>query len=501
MAGRREHRAMRAWPGVLAPMGLTCLFLVCVCLFYFKLEADREAVFQSSVRLESYALAEARDKAAAARQLAHRFVTERQSQRLAQERNLRLEAKRILDAAYSLITTSLEKTGKRTASRREVGEFPPGFEGMRMFLEIAPRSANEDLILDALNACAPELAFLLPTGCSLAVIEDNAKQIFSLGGGLSGGEAVSVALARDVLFNDAARTRHWSLRIDLSEADKFPDPTPQATAEYLASEMSAASASPDVAWRGWLLAGGDPVGMFAHSRAREETLPPFINVTGEWIDLDGKRLVWLERPAAAPGLEWQVAVSVAIDRPPELPAFMPHLLADSRWSITLAVLACLSLGCWLWFLLSLGGGGHDAPAAPARQQPAALQTPPPPQAKRLVRDPELRRTVPENQGLIVADIDDGGAVWVDKRPVAREAVAVAPKPGAPAPASAPEPDVMPSGSLARLQATHRGREGLPGSRVLDQAKSPILRELARRVRPPEKASRPATRPNGKTTAL
>ncbi len=486
---------MRAWPGVLAPMGLTCLFLVCVCLFYFKLEADRDAVFQSTVRLESYALAEARDKAAAARQLAHRFVTERQSQRRGQERNLRLEAKRILDAAYSLITSSLEKTGKRTASRREVGEFPPGFEGMRMFLEITPRGGNEDLILDALNACAPELAFLLPAGCSLAVIEDNAKQIFSLGGGFSGGEAISVVLARDVLFNDAARTRHWSLRIDLTEADKFPDPTAQATAEYLAAEMSAASSSPDVAWRGWLLAGGDPVGMFAHQRAREETLPPFINVSGEWIDLDGKRLVWLERPGAAPGLEWQVAVSVAIDRPPELPAFMPHLLADSRWSVTLAVLACLSLGCWLWFLLSLGGGGHDAPPAPTRQQqPITAQTPPP-QAKRLIRDPELRRAIPDNQELIVADIDDVGSVRVEKRPVARPTVAAAP-----ASVSPTEPEAMPSGSLARLQATHRGREGLPGSRVLDQAKSPILRELARRVRPLEKAARPAVRPNGKTTS-
>jgi hypothetical protein len=71
--------------------------------------------------------------------------------------------------------------------------------------------------------------------------------------------------------------------------------------------------------------------------------------------------------------------------------------------------------------------------------------------------------------VIVADIGEDGTVRIE---------GAAPPPSAP-----PRRRVMPSGSLLRLQAIHRGREGGQGSRVLDQARSQVLRELAGRVRP------------------
>ncbi len=78
-----------------------------------------------------------------------------------------------------------------------------------------------------------------------------------------------------------------------------------------------------------------------------------------------------------------------------------------------------------------------------------------------MRDQDAKRVIPDVEGVIVADIESGKV-----------------RLSTPPPAAA-----MPSGSLSRLQAIHRGKPGAQGSRILDHAKSPLLREMAERVRP------------------
>lgn len=469
-----EAGRSQAWPALLLPLGLGALLGLAVWLFAGKLEADGEAADLAARKLEGYARLEAAEIAAAAVQAGNELVAARLAARRSQEQNLRIEAKAVLDSVSRLLVVSMEQSRKKTAARREVGTFPSGFDGVRRFLEIAPQNDDRDRAKAALEAHSPEIAALLPAGFSLVVVEDHAREMLAVGG-LGGGEAMLTAtVARDMIFDDGQAERRWTLRVDVASPDQNPVPTAKDVAEALDRRLG--GVRPDrVTWRGWLLGGtGEVAASFPVDPQIQHpgSHPPFINAPGEWKLLDGGTLVWLERPRGKSGMDWDIAVSAMIDAPPPDPDFWTALGADHSWAATLAGLAAACLGSCLWFARGLirdsrkGPRNESAPrtrpvSAPTLNiQPAPARQEIKPE-RRLVRDQEAKRAVPEVEGVIVADIEAGRV-----------------RLSAPAPSAS-----MPAGSLTRLQAIHRGRAGAPGSRILDHAKSPLLREMAERVRP------------------
>lgn len=517
---------MRVWPAVALPLGLTLILSVALWLFLSKVGADGERITSGALRLESYARLEAGELARRAGTAAQAFVELRAAERAEQEKNIRVELRGIMEAALRVLEDGLEKTrALADAPRNDVGEFPPGFEGLRVYLELSGPERTADLPVEAMRASIPEIASLVPAGCSLAVIENNVQEILSVGGGALPENVRVESMTREFAWNGGGGdSRRWTLRLSLAEADAYPVPDAAAVAGHLAAQF-ADTLLDGALWRGWLVdSAGQAAATFPLPAESGSDSPPFINMPGEWVEVDGSRLVWQERAPAVAETGLTPAVAVSIDRPADPPVWHRELRTDTRWSLTLAVLALLSAGMWVWFLRSIAlsrrgaksrrAGAAQAPhAAHAVQQHSARQTAQalqnqalqnalaaakarsasvPPQAsapasasasaaeqpprQRLVRDDSVKRAVPDapRSNIIVADINDDGEVVVE----AEEIQAPPPRKRLP----------MPTGSLLRLQERHRGGKGRQGSRILDQAKSQVLRELARRVRPVIRAS-------------
>lgn len=505
-------RRMRIWPAIVAPLGLTMLLGVAIWLFFSKVHADQERAETAALRLEGYARLEARELTAKASELSRSFSDERTRKRFDQEKNMRVELRGVMDAVYRVLTAGLEKTRSSAPSGRDVGDFPSGFESLRLFLELSDRaSSTDDAPVEALRACATELSALLPPGCSLTVVENNFEELLALGGGNDRENVRTETIAREFIWDDGTQNRHWTLQIRLSEPDEYPVLDVRELAEYLDARIGETGLS-GATWRGWLVSSsGEAVAAFpvaissgTPGREKNEPQPPFIDMPGEWVEVDGRRLVWLEKgnTLESPGVT--PAVSVAIDSPAPPLVWREELLKDRRWGLTLGLLGLLSLGMWSWFgralwlsrrrgIESLVTGERLQPSPDGRRrvsvgkdrekalavaaaaiagasagQPVGRNGASADAAqRRLVRDESVMRPS-DVQGVIVADIGDDGEVEVGA-----EIIRETPK----------RQVVIPSGSLVRLQERHRGGRGRAGSRVLDQAKSPLVRELAKRIRP------------------
>lgn len=491
------HRPVRVWPAIVAPLGLTFLLGVSAWLFHSKVAADQERSDVAALRLESYARMEAKDIAERSHGLVQAFVDLRLSRRRDQEKNLRLEVRGVMDAVYKLLKASLEKSRNGSSGRREVGDFPVGFEGVRHFLEISAATAKpaSDQAVTALRACSPELADLLPAGSSLAVIENGFHELLSLGGALSDG-AVGETMVREFIWNDGARDRNWTLQVRVGAPNEYPLPEAGELAAHLTDKLGGLRLD-GASWRGWLLDGAGQVAASFSGAATGAAAdsPPFVDRAQHWVAIDDSRLVWLERSGRVESENLAPAVAVAIGHPPPPLDLVEEFWKDRRWNLTIGALTLFSLVGWIWFIRAMFSS-RRTPAASARSNGASekVSSPPPPKAarpqqQRLVRDDSRSRAIPEVQGVIVADIDDDGVHVVSGGPQSAPPPA---EPARPAPATP-----IPSGSLLRLQAIHRGGKGIRGSRVLDQARSQLLRELASRVRPvvnagpnPAKAKRP-----------
>jgi hypothetical protein len=454
---------MRLWPAIAAPAGLLFLFGLATWLFASKVDRDAEARDMANRRLESYARHEASEIAAAAVSAAGDFVTARVSARRQQEANLRMETRGVMDSLVRLLTATLEDNRRRSVNRRDNINFPSGFEGVRRFLEIMPRDSDDDPAKAALEANSPELASLLPAGFALTVVEDHAREMLALGGVTTGEGMLTASSTRELVFHDSKNERRWTLRLEVASPDQHPEPTAKEVAELLDRRFG--SVRPDgMAWRGWLLGGGEEISAsFPAEASIRGNAPPYLEPAGEWKLLDGGELVWLEKASAHGSMDWQIGVSVSIAAPLEEPTYFEALWQDTSWAATLGGLAVLAVFSLIWFVRGMLSSPLDAyPQIRAAEKAE----------RRLVRDPAARRVVAEDEGVIVADVDAAGRVRVSAPP------------SAPAPVrAASAPAVMPKGSLARLQAMHRGKAVATGSRILDQARSPLLREMVKRVRP------------------
>jgi hypothetical protein len=305
------------------------------------------------------------------------------------------------------------------------------------------------------QAIQPELQAALPAGFGLSLVEDHARELLLLGGADSGVGRLTVVLTRDLIFNDGGQERRWTLRLSVGA----PEQSPLPDAPTLAEELAARVGDPglvEAAWRGWLIDATGPVAAFPATPSPAS--PPYLDVPGEWQFPDPSRMVWLERPRGRSGLDWDIGVSVAIPAPPAEVGPWVELWESPAWCLTLAGFSLASLAAWMWL-----AHGVPEPASRRRVEPPPSASQPAGPVFGLRRDPRWERMVPENSPVILAKVGEGGKVSVSTPPVA-------------------EPDT-PRGSLYRLQAMHRGRDDAPGSRILDQAKSPIIREMAERVRP------------------
>ncbi|MCD8351309.1 MAG: hypothetical protein LUC93_11940 [Planctomycetaceae bacterium] len=487
----KPTRRLRAWPAVVWPLGATLLFLGGAILFINKVGSDQQKADAAALRLESYARLEAGDLATRARSLGHLFVESRLQRRAEQEKNSHLLVRGVMDGVQRVLGAGLEKS-RSASTLRDVGEFPTGFEGLRVYLELSGAGdRGNNAALTALRACAPELAELLPPGCSLTVVENNFEELLSLGGGTVPDNPRVTSVAREFIWGDGEESRHWTLQVSLAEKDEYPYPDAAELGAHLAEQLGNVRLA-DAVWRGWLVdRSGKAVGSFPSSLsgnvAVDANLPPFVDAWDEWVEVDRSRLVWMNRAESLSqiGIAPAVAVSIAMPPPPLVPADV--FAKDLRWSTFLTAFLLLSLGLWAWFIRAMmtgrGAGmssrrtvaapaSAPAPTAPVVPQPrkrgAAVPIPPLPRG-RLVRAASAERPIgADAANLIVADIDDEtGEVHVET---------IVQPPRGPA-------IVIPSGSLLRLQERHRGGTGRKGSRVLDHAKSKLLRELAGRVRP------------------
>ncbi|MCD7897265.1 MAG: hypothetical protein LUG50_11420, partial [Planctomycetaceae bacterium] len=452
-------RRMRVWPAIVAPLGLTFIFAVAVWLFASKVASDQEELTAAALRLESYARLEARELTDEAGRRLAEFLQQQAEGQSFQERTLRLELKAITDNLYRLLAANLEKSRSKTAPRRTVGQFPSGFEGVRHYLELSGTENRSDPAVDALRACSPELAALLPAGASMAVVRDNFEELLSLGGGTVPENAVSGSMSRSFVWGDGENGRDWTLQVRLSVPDENPPAGPDDIVRHLSESLGNRRLDRAV-WRGWLIGkGGQALAFFPTGVA--DDAPPFIDQPEEWVDLDGRRLVWLDKRRLENNHDYAVAVSVSIDRPPPPLVVSEEFWRDRRWSLTLGFLGALSLFGWVWFGVALFqnrrrlgagfveavgigaavgsgvgpasafGSGAGKGAGPTTGKPvpvapltaSATGTPARPAAgaavgpavtaggraeRRLVRDQTVQRRLPESAELIIASIDDKG---------------------------------------------------------------------------------------------
>ena len=464
-----EDGGGRVWPGIIPPLGLTLILSLSAWLFLAKVEADQKTIDLAESEREKLAQRGAKAVLEEAETRLSVMAAERLAARGERERGLRLETRNVLDAVHRLLASLLDKSGRIAADRRQVGHFPPGLDAARKFLEIPPPRESEDAALAAIRSSSPELAALLPAGCHLAVIEDFSRELLSLGGVERSEKRISAALTREFILTQGQTARNWTLKAEMSAPDENPPPTAAETAKRLSEPYPKAHG--DAAgwvWAGWLIGSeGTEEASFAPAGSARDalSLPELAN---EWTGAGGNRMAWLEIGSFRPDLPWRVAVAAATDRPgPPLEPFR-ELWRDSRWAFTLHVLAFFTLAGWLWFLR-----GFAAPAGergPPVRRPEALHPHRPRTGLR--KDPGLNRDIPEDVPVILADIGDAGAVTIQAPPAE--------------PHPAPRQTAMPSGSLSRLQSIHRGGEARKGTLILDQAKSPVLRELADRVRSPRR---------------
>ncbi len=454
---------------MVAPLGLTLILAFAAWLFLSNVEAKAQAETDAQRKLESQARLEAAEIAGAAVSLASEFVETRQTARNTQEQNQLHEAKSVLESVCRHLTLALEKNRNAGTARREAGAFPSGFESLKYTLELINSDNKTDTAKAALEANTPELSSLLPAGYSLSVVEDHAKEMLTIGGSSVGEGLLTTSIARDMIFNDGSVDRRWTLRLEVSAQDKNPLPAAKDVAELLDRRLG--GVRPDqVSWRGWLLNRDDSQIAAAFPLTVSETPEtlPFINAPGEWKRIDDGNLVWLERPRNTPELAWDIGVSVAVPVQPETLDAWSFLQSDLSWAATLGSLLLASLVAWVWFCKAL----FSAPAPIPTLETPGKETKPerteqPKAQRRLVRDQTAIRSLPDNEEVIVAEIRQNGKVSL-----------------APAAAfAAPRQEQMPSGSLQRLQTIHRGKMGADGSRILDHARSPLLREMVKRVRP------------------
>lgn len=428
------------WPAFILPAMVTIILSALLYLFIYTVDSAQRKSEQEKQHNREFAILEANELLLTASDALNKLYLERGEAINARDRRLQQEAKEILDATHRLISASLEKPRETSSPRQGISDFPHGFEGVRKFLEHTPWLDNNDRPFETLQANAPEIAALLPAGSRLTIIENHAKEILGLGNAAAQETAKAYAV-RDLLFNDGKNYRSWTMQVEIAGSDKLNPLSSEEITDILDNRFSQVRFD-SLLWRGVVFNRNDQATAYFPKSvtAAEAPLPVAQEI---WQTIGENRIARLER-AKQGNHEWQIGIITALYEPPPPPMYWELLSGDLRWGGTIAFVSAACLFAWLNLLLRWHRGKNS------RQ-------------RRIVKNLTGERTLAQNSGLIMADFDNPGGLKISTLNTAL-------------------PVKIPKGSLYRLQALHRGGEGISGSKILEQAKNPILRDLGSKIR-------------------
>lgn len=285
-----------------------------------------------------------------------------------------------------------------------------------------------------LRHCGLDLESLLPETGSLKVTEVGGRVLLHLGAEEVSPEALVAEASRTLLFEGEGAQVNWTVSLRLVVNDPPRPPTPEEMALHL-SEQLRFDEGTLVADAFFVDGDGVVQAVFPHpARVGVPVLPPEAVWIGE--PMRG-RMVWYEqRPCHAP-YGWAMGVRVRMPDAPDGERILETLRVQPAYAV-----GWVTLGLGTFFLLGgvvfmawPRGSGNGSPGWRGlghRGGGGGMRGP-----------------------VLVADLDAGSA-----------------------------PVVPVPGSLHRLQTENRGhRRG--GSQILEHARSPVLRDLARKVRTPE----------------
>lgn len=439
--------ASRRWTSLVLPLALTALAIGAVTLFMRKVDADRDRILRDNRRVEEQAIREIKDILAESRSAAASYVAERQSAIDENNRRLQAEAKEVLSAIHRRLSSILERPREtRGNRRRDIAGFSQGFDGVRRLLEELPGDDTADWPVESLQAHAPELTSMLPSGYRLTVAENRIRPLIAVGGGTDAPGAERISASRELFFDDAGRYRSWIMQVEAAVIGEIRPPDAEDTANFLSGRFGALQLENGMEWGGCILGpNGSALAVFPQGGGTWG----YGVAEGEWQATTNGRHFRVERMAASAPLAWAMAARISVPDPEPLPEAWEQATSDSKWGPALLALCLLSLASWIYAFRPAGRHSQTGQASPGAARAA----------------PRLAaRSEQEN---------------------ARQSMLAAQQ---------PTRQPVPRGSLTRLQALHRGGANATGCKVLDNARSRILKDLAQRVRPKVPGRQPVAEP-------
>ena len=303
----------------------------------------------------------------------------------------------------------------------------------------------------------PDLRGLLPENAALSIMEASAgggkREVFHLGDVIRS-RAFTGSAIRDLDVETESGSRAWTIGITIQDP-AAPGPARAGELAALLTETLDMASGTGAAVRGLLVDENDRViEVFPMDAPSAEVLPQ--TRPGEWLVADEASpddyTLLLLAPAQAP-CSWAIALQTVLTDPPvkerlQARVARDRMLLGALAGAALAVIVSLVYACHAGYRSlrpSRAGKGSGRKPSLVRQASGAT------------------RVVRENAQVIMAEVNSGGA---EPEVALREL-----------------PRRKRVRSLQHLQALHRGAGAAAGSRILDHAPSPVLRELAKRVRP------------------
>ncbi|MBN2711647.1 MAG: hypothetical protein JXR97_04335 [Planctomycetes bacterium] len=318
------------------------------------------------------------------------------------------------------------------------------------------RLTQSDWPQQMLISLKDELKDILPASSKLNVSQSDGKSILSLNA-IADKNGVSASGNRNFVFQKDGLNEKWIISVEVSDpaAPALPDK------DELVALLSGQLREVD---------GIDSRGLLIDTVNRKITIFPknapgiktlALPDKGKWVEVaeSATSITRLETSVPDESGAWAYGVQLTVDDSDAESRALHKLKTDGGYMGAIgAVILMFATGVYLTFI-HVGVMPPAVNHKPAAAKQAAKNTE---NKIRLVRNGE--RAVADDAGLIMAEINSAGEgekVTVRELPKRKAGYR----------------------SLAKLQALHRGSSLARGSCVLDLARSPILRELVRKVRP------------------
>jgi len=320
----------------------------------------------------------------------------------------------------------------------------------RLWGLVSPAAVDSEWPEIALLTASADLAQRMPPNCSLTVCQEGGRMLLRLSGKTASATEKQLETTRRLEFDINGKLRCWFLTVAMN-APVLPEVTAGEIAEELGRRLGLANSEHE-AWRGIIIDAEGKILEVFPAIAPGPRVMPLPSRSGEWLAIDGPvqpRLTRLDRLSLA-SAPWSIGMQIVIDAPALFAAMEKRIYEDWRWAGLLGLSAFAFCLCSLVALLR-----------PLRAQPVLT---PVAAAPRLV--PKAGSGRSRAAGITFAEVIAG-----DEQTSIMLHDSLPPRQGAP------------GDSLRHLQQMHRGAPALGSTRILDHARSALLRELAKKVRP------------------